>query len=41
MSTTHSFSYAFNLINNTHWEKVVTSIKYSWDVESTNDLINS
>jgi hypothetical protein len=41
MPTTHSFSYSFNLINNTYWEKFSTSIKYSWDVESTNDLIDS
>ncbi len=40
MSTTHSFFYAFNLISNTHWEKFSSSIKYSWDVESTNDLID-
>jgi hypothetical protein len=41
IATSHSSSHTFNPINDTHWEKVVTPITYSWDVESTHDLIYS
>jgi hypothetical protein len=40
MKTTNSSSYAFNSINDRHWEKVVTLTTYSWDVENTHDLID-
>ncbi len=35
MRTSHSSSHAFNLINDTHWEKVATPTTYSWEVENT------
>ncbi len=40
MAICHSSFHAFKSINDTHWKKVVTST-YSWNVESTHDLIDS
>jgi hypothetical protein len=39
MATNHSSSHAFNPINDTHREKVVTLSTYSWDVKNTHNLI--
>jgi hypothetical protein len=41
MPTNHSSSSAFNLLDDTHSKKIVTLTTYSWDVESTHDLIDS
>jgi hypothetical protein len=41
MATSHSSSHAFNSNNNTYEDKIATSTTYSWDMESTNDLINA
>jgi hypothetical protein len=41
MVTSHSFHHEFNLNNDTHQEKIATLTTYSWDVESTHDLIDS
>jgi hypothetical protein len=42
MVTNHSYSYAFNAIDDKHTEeKVLTHTTYSWDVENTHDSINS
>jgi len=42
MVAIHSSSHiAFNSINDLHWKKVITLIKYSWHIESTHELINS
>ncbi len=40
MAINHSYFHAFNLVNEKHWKKVITST-YSWNVESTYDLIDS